>query len=193
MRWIQMNRDREGAVPTEDRCLAGPLPNGRGSSCRPTWERRIARARELAGRYPAAAEILAFYARLMEAQRDASNFDQFVDAVGAFAPEKLRDNQEFLKHAFDQSRTEAAFPRPNPQKWGITSLCPCCNAQPQVAVLREEQHGARRNLVCSDCAWEWEFQRILCSACGGDRFDSLPGYRAEQVPTMRVEGCDTCQ
>lgn len=43
------------------------------------------------------------------------------------------------------------------------------------------------------CAWEWEFQRILCPACGEDRFDSLPVFHAEQYPTMRVEACDTCK
>ena len=150
----------------------------------------IARAADLATRYPAAAELLRFYHRLLRAQRDASTYEKLVEAVGAFAPKELRERTDFLERVFRQVRASATLPQPGRQ--GLSALCPCCGDKPQVAVLREEQHGALRNLACATCAWEWSFQRILCPACGEDRFDSLPVFHAEEYPAMRVEACDTC-
>ena len=71
--------------------------------------------------------------------------------------------------------------------------CLVCSGKPLVGVLREEGHGAKRSLVCSLCLTEWDFRRVICPACGEERFDKLPNYRASQLDHMRVEACDTCK
>ena len=73
------------------------------------------------------------------------------------------------------------------------SVCPMCGAKPQVGVLRPEGDGARRSLVCSLCATEWNFGRIGCPACGEGSETRLAVYIAEELPQMRVEACDVCQ
>jgi FdhE protein len=72
-------------------------------------------------------------------------------------------------------------------------VCPVCGAQPQLAVLRPEGEGGKRFLVCSFCATEWEFRRILCPRCGEVDHQKLPRYSAEDFAAMRVEACDTCK
>jgi len=71
--------------------------------------------------------------------------------------------------------------------------CPRCNALPVFGVLRPEGDGGKRFLVCSFCALEWEFRRILCANCGEEKEQQLPVFAAEQFPHIRVESCDTCK
>ncbi len=73
------------------------------------------------------------------------------------------------------------------------STCPVCTGKPQVGVLREEGHGAKRSLVCSLCLTEWDYRRVVCPACAEERFDKLPAYTASQFEHMRVDACDTCK
>ncbi len=73
------------------------------------------------------------------------------------------------------------------------TACPVCGARPQVAVLRPEGDGGKRFLVCSLCATEWEFRRILCPVCGEVDYQKLPRYTTEDFPAVRVEACDTCK
>jgi FdhE protein len=73
------------------------------------------------------------------------------------------------------------------------SVCPICGARPQVAVLRPEGDGGKRFLVCSFCSTEWEFRRILCPVCGEQDHKKLPRYSVEDMPSVRVEACDTCK
>src|SRR5208283_2424542 len=72
------------------------------------------------------------------------------------------------------------------------SVCPLCGARPQLGVLRPEGDGARRSLVCSLCATEWNYGRILCPACGEGNETHLAVYIAKELPHVRVEACDTC-
>ncbi len=78
-------------------------------------------------------------------------------------------------------------------RFSSSSSCPVCGGKPQVGVLREEGHGAKRSLVCSLCLTEWDYRRVLCPACGENRFDALPVYTASQFEHVRVEACDTCK
>lgn len=71
-------------------------------------------------------------------------------------------------------------------------LCPLCNAKPQLGVLRPEGEGAKRSLLCSFCLLEWEFRRLLCPCCGEERESKLPFYRAQELPHIRVESCESC-
>ena len=72
-------------------------------------------------------------------------------------------------------------------------VCPLCESLPVVGVLRPEGEGGKRFLVCSFCAHEWGFRRILCAGCGETREEQLPVFVAEQFPHIRVEACDTCR
>jgi FdhE protein len=76
---------------------------------------------------------------------------------------------------------------------GTPPLCPLCSGRPQVGVLRPMGDGGKRSLICSLCATEWEFRRIVCPACGEEAVDKLPVYVAEELPHVRVEACDTCR
>ena len=71
-------------------------------------------------------------------------------------------------------------------------LCPFCSRKPIVGVLRPEGDGAKRSLICSMCATEWSFGRILCPSCGEENVEKLAIYTAEQFAHVRVEACDTC-
>ena len=75
---------------------------------------------------------------------------------------------------------------------GAPALCPFCSRKPVVGVLRPEGDGGKRSLICSMCATEWSFGRILCPACGEENVDKLAVYTAEQFGHVRVEACDTC-
>ena len=39
---------------------------------------------------------------------------------------------------------------------------------------------------------EWSFLRVVCPACGEERFDSLPVFTSQEMPHVRVDACDTC-
>ncbi len=71
--------------------------------------------------------------------------------------------------------------------------CPVCGSEALAATLRPQDLGARRSLVCSLCMNEWDFPRVLCPACGEDRFDSLAVYTAADLQHVRVDACDTCK
>jgi FdhE protein len=86
---------------------------------------------------------------------------------------------EYLAHHAGPAETQAA-------------LCPRCSRRPQVGVLRQLGDGAKRSLICSLCATEWEYRRIVCPACGEEDVNKLPVYVAEELPHVRVEACDTC-
>ena len=71
--------------------------------------------------------------------------------------------------------------------------CPKCGRRPQVGVLRVEEHGSKRSLICSFCATEWDYRRIVCPACGEQKFDELPIYTADTMPHVRVDACESCK
>jgi FdhE protein len=72
------------------------------------------------------------------------------------------------------------------------ATCPTCGSEPTCAVLRDRGHGAGRSLVCSLCMHEWSFLRVVCPACGEERFESLPVFTSQEMPHVRVDACDTC-
>ena len=73
------------------------------------------------------------------------------------------------------------------------STCPFCNARPIAGVLRGEGDGAKRWLLCSLCATEWQYRRVLCPNCGEENKDRLPIYIAAEFDYIRVDACDTCR
>src|SRR5438445_311148 len=51
-----------------------------------------------------------------------------------------------------------------------------------------------RYLVCSRCANNWIFSRMMCAGCGKSNGTKLPIYQEqEQLPHARVDGCQTCR
>jgi len=207
---------------------------------------------DLAGRHAAAAEVLAFYARILEFQSSLydglatrpasalegnSAFREQLDVEAALqampglltmvekaGPAKLAQQAAEIDHHSaeeqhqmlrdflaspdgDDSAPASFFARvlfqpiaeclaaaPAAKLTGFAgSVCPVCEAKPQVAVLRPEGDGGKRFLVCSFCQTEWEFRRILCPICGEEDHAKLPRYSAEGVTAVRVEACDTCK
>ncbi len=80
-----------------------------------------------------------------------------------------------------------------PSSDSSASICPVCDARPQLAVLRPEGDGGKRYLLCSFCGTEWEFRRILCPHCSEVDHQKLPRYSSEDFIALRVEACDTCK
>jgi FdhE protein len=75
---------------------------------------------------------------------------------------------------------------------GTPSVCPLCGGKPQVGALRPEGDGGKRSLICSLCATEWTYRRIVCPACGEEDVYKLAVYSAPEFDHVRVEACDAC-
>jgi formate dehydrogenase accessory protein FdhE len=71
-------------------------------------------------------------------------------------------------------------------------VCPWCSSKPLAGVLRPEGDGGKRSLICSLCAAEWNFRRIVCPGCGEEDVRKLAVYTANEIAHVRVEACDTC-
>jgi formate dehydrogenase accessory protein FdhE len=100
----------------------------------------------------------------------------------------------FFARAFLQPYAEYVAERlPETALTGNTATCPICDSEPVVGVLREAQLGAKRSFICSLCAHEWDFLRVICPGCGEDRAEALCSYTSEQFHHVRVDACDTCK
>jgi FdhE protein len=75
---------------------------------------------------------------------------------------------------------------------GRPSTCPLCGSKPQVGVLRPEGEGGKRSLVCSLCATEWDYGRIVCAGCGEEDPQKLALYVSREFSHVRVEACESC-
>jgi FdhE protein len=112
----------------------------------------------------------------------------------------LTETESLLAWAFLQPYAESLAdhivrPEGGAEVQGTPPLCPLCAGRPHVGVLRPLGDGAKRSLICSLCATEWEFRRIVCPACLEENVDKLPVYTAEgsdEWSHVRVEACDTC-
>lgn len=77
--------------------------------------------------------------------------------------------------------------------------CPFCGGPPQMSYLQSPSsmvggaEGARRYLLCSLCFTSWPVNRISCAQCQEADPYKLPYYQTDQLPTVRVEACDTCK
>jgi len=200
------------------------------------WDRRIARASELAKSLVAATDLLDLYGKLATFQKSifedlrathetdpmavAQYFPRWLVLVercgppvaAKYARDHLRNEAEreslllahwshlslddgarFLARVLLQPFAEALAARGNVTPNPASGSCPFCGARPVAAVLRGEGDGAKRSLVCSLCATEWEFRRILCPHCGEQHKDQLPVYVAGEFDYVRVEACDACR
>ncbi len=106
----------------------------------------------------------------------------------------LTPTEGLIAWAFLQPYAELRADRtPQPELHATPLLCPVCSGRPQAGVLRPLGDGGKRSLICSLCATEWDFRRLVCTACGEEDVEKLPVYVAEEHPHIRVEACDTCR
>ena len=114
---------------------------------------------------------------------------------GVLGSATLTAAETLLARAFLQPYAEHLADHSEPPELRETTpaLCPRCSGRPQVGALRPQGDGARRSLICSLCATEWDYRRLVCPACGEEDVDKLPVYTAEGLDHIRVEACDTCR
>jgi FdhE protein len=200
------------------------------------FDQRIARAEELAAKYPGSAELLAFYREMLIFQKPifaelqstdvrdlAAYFPSLIELVGRVGPDTLADfgrkhlrdaaagkalltgywegtarsnvdpESHFFARVLLQPFAESLASRVPTEFVASASTCPFCSSHPGAGVLRGEGDGAKRSLLCSLCATEWPYRRILCPKCGEEQKDKLPVYIAAGMDHVRVEACDTCR
>jgi FdhE protein len=197
------------------------------------WDGRIARAEELLGTCPSAAELLRFYAEIIRFQKVVyeqlksdgrhppvsallPHFPPLLSLVRRIGPapvahvaEELAQDQsqwgdllansgngsverEFFASSLLQPYSGYLASRSDIALSVVQPVCPFCSHKPVAAVLQGEGDGARRSLLCSLCATEWEFRRLLCPNCAEEREPYLPVYTAQEFPHVRIEACDSC-
>jgi FdhE protein len=109
------------------------------------------------------------------------------------AQQDAGEEQAFFARALLQPYFEYQADQSGVATNSVQSDCPFCGERPQVAVLRGEGDGGKRSLICSLCATEWDFRRLLCPNCGEETERNLPVYVAQEFPYVRIEACDTCR
>jgi len=76
-------------------------------------------------------------------------------------------------------------------------FCPVCGGLPQVSVFADSGEAlvtGQRRLVCARCANEWVYPRMTCVACGETESSKLVVLAdPEQLPHLRVDGCERCK
>jgi FdhE protein len=202
------------------------------------YDRRIARAQQLAAQFPQSSNVLDFYRRIAALQKTifeglAARADTDVrtvlrhlpaltDLIKTHGPARLTEYADadlgtrivgfwdsgaktagvesamgseplFFARALLQPYAEWLATRGSPQRQTQEAACPFCGGRPVTGVLRGEGDGAKRSLICSLCATEWQYRRIVCPNCGEQNKDRLPVYTAGEIDYIRVEACDTCK
>jgi formate dehydrogenase accessory protein FdhE len=164
-------------------------------------EDRRVRAKHLSGKYPESAHLLELYVQLTLLQDDiAANLPQgtqqladWFPRVAALVPHlpfpPTGDAEQFFWRVVMQPYAEHSR---KPGEAG-GSKCPSCNSKPVVGVLRGEGDGAKRALICSLCALEWPYRRLICANCGEEDKEKLPVYSAAQIDHVRIDACETCR
>lgn len=108
-------------------------------------------------------------------------------------PQQLIGEYAFFAQALLQPYAEFLAAKSNSAEQTSGAVCPFCGSKPQVAVLRPEGDGAKRFLLCSLCATEWTYRRVICPNCGEQDKDHLPVFLAEDFDYVRLDACDTCR
>ena len=97
----------------------------------------------------------------LSSPEDASN-----DGTAFFARALLQPYAELLAAAYPRWRRD-----------GQLDLL-CVPGEAPGRVLHPEGDGGKRFLLCSFCASEWEFRRVLCPTCGEADYQKLPRFSA---------------
>jgi hypothetical protein len=151
-------------------------------------EARIARAHDLAARYPHATEALDFYSRLIAFQ---GSENELRDLVIRHGPQLLRDaarrNAEPALTFYNRVLVRL---HPPPAEAPHSNRCPRCGQPPQAGVLHPEGDGMAFHLLCSLCLEQWRFPRDQCPRCGAEE---LVYYTAESLSHIDVQLCEGCK
>lgn len=178
----------------------------------PSWDERIARARDLSAGATSVAGLLEFYARLLEWQKrvyegvgpdenhPGERLPGLLDFVEAEGPAELQEYAARLRAGANAVWSDllrdsdiwpsfftAAILQPYRERNG------CAEHQLGVSLLRDAGEGLRRSAVCLLCQLEQPVARIHCTSCGEQRFEALPVYGLDDSDYLRVEACDTCK
>ena len=108
-------------------------------------------------------------------------------------PHQLVGEYAFFAQALLQPYAEFLAAKTGSVEQTSSAVCPFCGSKPQLAVLRPEGDGAKRFLLCSLCATEWTYRRVICPNCGEENKDHLPVFLAEGFDYVRLDACDTCR
>jgi FdhE protein len=128
----------------------------------------------------------------IDAEGDADFWESTLRETWENSASAIPESTEaFLSRTLLQPYAEYLASRGNAPKEG-EGACPFCGGKPAVGVLRQEGDGGKRSLICSLCATEWLYRRIVCPNCGESDKDKLPVYKAEGIDYVRVEACDSC-
>jgi FdhE protein len=198
------------------------------------YDRRVARAQELAAQFPQSSNVLDFYRRIALLQKSVfealsarpdtdvrtvlRHLPALTDLIETHGPARLAEHAIadlgarivafwdsgaktagigseplFFARALLQPYAEWLAARGNPHQQTQEAACPFCGGKPVAGVLRGEGDGAKRSLICSLCATEWQYRRIVCPNCGEQNKDQLPVYTAAEIDYVRVEACDVCR
>jgi FdhE protein len=137
---------------------------------------------------------LADVALRLRSSQMQGEWPDLLDTAWSAAEHTPAEPQDFLARAFLQPYAEwVRSGLPTPRNGAATNLCPFCRRKPGTGVLRQQGDGGLRSLLCSFCAGEWEFRRIICPNCGEEDNKKLPVYTADEFPHIRVECCDSCK
>ncbi len=146
------------------------------------FQNRAARARLLAGRYPAAREALLLFAAISEVQAAGGSRDDLSHLMHPRTPP-----EEWFE------RVLAEMESPDLLEERAANQCPQCASPPQLGVLRPQGDGAALWLCCAICRREWTFPRGECPACGASGEDKVAFLEAEELSTIRTLICDNCR
>ncbi len=125
------------------------------------------------------------------AMREEPGMEDSLDRYWAGDRSASAEEQLFARVLL-QPYAEYLATRGSPDLQSTAPVCPFCGARPAAGILRGEGEGAKRSLICSLCATEWPFRRVVCPNCGEEDKDKLPVYIAEQTNYVRVDACDSC-
>jgi predicted RNA-binding Zn-ribbon protein involved in translation (DUF1610 family) len=106
------------------------------------------------------------------------HFDRLLILMKRIAPPQVSQEVPFLRRLLLQPYAECQARRGGISRASVQPLCPFCGEQPVVAALRPAGDGGKRSLICSLCATEWDFRRMLCPRCGEADQEKLPIYTA---------------
>ncbi|HZR31610.1 MAG TPA: formate dehydrogenase accessory protein FdhE [Terriglobales bacterium] len=123
----------------------------------------------------------------------AQRWQELLQACWADSESQPSSAEAVLSRLFLQPYAEfLADYTQKPTSGRVQPLCPVCGSRPQAGILRPEGDGGKRSLICSLCANEWEFRRLLCPSCGEENVEKLVIYTADQFQHVRIEACDSC-
>jgi formate dehydrogenase accessory protein FdhE len=72
--------------------------------------------------------------------------------------------------------------------------CPFCGGAAGLSTRTQlpDSEGGLRNLQCTLCGNEWNFNRGCCPSCFEEMPDKLPLFKSDAYPNVLIEACDTC-